>query len=159
MRRTSITKTTITKPRYWIGIDTGVNTGYAIWDRIEKKFTNVETGKIHQAMFVIKNKVDEHGIEWFNQNFFVVIEDARKRKFDPGMTDAKRMGAGYVKRDAVVWEDFLTELGVNFKMVAPNGRSNDFAKAKNLKLWQSNCGWTKQTSEHARCAAMLVWGN
>jgi len=147
----------INKPRYWIGIDTGVNTGYAIWDTTEKRFTNIETGKIHQAMFVIKNKVDEHGIDWFNENFFLVIEDARKRKFDPGMTDAKRMGAGYIKRDAVVWQDFLTELGVNFKMVAPNGTLNDMAKAKKLSIWQANTKWTKRTTEHARVAAMLVW--
>ena len=74
-----------------------------------------------------------------------------------GMTEAKRMGAGYVKRDAVVWEDFLTEMGVNFKMVAPNGKLNKLAEAKNLALWQANTKWTTKTSEHARCAAMLVW--
>ena len=34
--------------------------------------------------------------------------------------ERKRLqGVGSVKRDATIWEDYLTELGVEFEMVAP----------------------------------------
>jgi len=150
MRKPTITQ----KPRYYIGIDPGVNTGFALWDSEAKEFVTIETGKIHNIMFTVKKICYDTG-EFINS--IVVIEDARKRKHDKGLTPEKAQGAGSVKRDCKIWEDFLTELGIPFQLKAPNGKLNAFAQAKNLKLWQSNCKWTKQTSEHARCAAMLVW--
>lgn len=150
-------KKNTTKPRYWIGIDPGVNTGFAIWDSKERRFTHVETGPIHKWMTKI-SWMNKFGDQSVDKNI-VIVEDARKRKHDPGLTPEKAQGAGSVKRDCKIWEDFLTELGVNFKMVAPNGKLNAIAKAQNLKLWQANCKWAERTTEHARVAAMLVWNS
>lgn len=147
------TKTKIVnKPRYFVGVDTGVNTGVAVWDRLEQKFLSIETMMIHQAFLLIiemKNNCD--------CDFMVVVEDARKRKFDKGLTKDKLQGAGSVKRDAKAWEDFLKDCKIPFQMVAPRAQLNKIAEFKNLKLWAVNTRWTKQTSEHARCAAMLVF--
>ncbi len=139
-----------TKPKYYIGIDTGVNTGVAVWNTQTRAFEFIETVKIHRALETAYHFVDTHGID----NIFIIVEDARKRKYDPGLTDEKKQGAGSIKRDATIWEDFLTDLGANFRMVAPNGKLNKLAE--NVKLWEANCKWTKRTSKHARDAAMLV---
>lgn len=145
------TKPTLkTKPKYYIGIDTGTNTGIAIWNTQTRAFEFINTIKIHNALSLVETQILAHGID----NIFIVVEDARKRKFDPGLTDEKKQGAGYIKRDAVIWEDFLTDLGAHFRMVAPNGKLNKLAE--NIPLWQTNCKWTKRTSKHARDAAMLV---
>lgn len=140
----------VKKPKYYIGIDTGVNTGVAIWNTETREFIFINTIKIHNALSMVETQILAHGVD----NVFIIVEDARKRKFDKGLTDEKRQGAGYVKRDAVVWEDFLSDLGANCKFVAPNGRLNSLAKKR--ELWEVNCKWNKRTSEHARCAALLV---
>lgn len=139
-----------TKPKYYIGIDTGTNTGVAVWNTQTRAFESIETVKIHKALEVVKEFIYTESAD----NVFIIVEDARKRKYDPGLTEEKKQGAGSIKRDAVIWEDFLTDLGANFRMVAPNGKLNKLAE--NVKLWEANCKWTKRTSKHARDAAMLV---
>jgi hypothetical protein len=143
---------TTTKPRYFLGIDPGVNTGLALWDSNAKAFTDIQTVKIHTALDYVKNLS-----ELLKENLLVIVEDARKRKHDRGLTDEKKQGAGSIKRDCKIWEDFLTEKMVRFRLTAPNGRLNSLAESSKLKIWTANTRWEKRTSEHARCAAMLVW--
>ena len=42
---------------YIIGIDTGVNTGFAIWSKQEKKFEAIGTMLIHQAMKEVEREI------------------------------------------------------------------------------------------------------
>ena len=58
-----------------------------------------------------------------------------------------------IKRDAKIWEDFLNSLGVKFAMVAP---SKGLTKLDASKFKQTT-KWEKQTNEHSRDAAMLVF--
>ena len=139
------------KPKIAIGIDPGVHTGISIWDSSEKKFLSIQTVKIHEAMEIVKAAKLQNG------EIMVIYEDARKRKFDPGLTDEKRQGAGSIKRDCKIWEDFLSAIKVQSKNPAPNGKLNELAGPKKLNIWQQNMKWTKQTSEHARVSALLVW--
>lgn len=44
---------------YAIGIDTGTNTGVAIWDCRAKKFALVQTMAIHEAVFLVQSYVDK----------------------------------------------------------------------------------------------------
>lgn len=90
---------------------------------------------------------------------FVRVEDARQRTWVPWQKNekaerGKREGAGSVKRDAKIWEDFLTDLGVPFEMVPPK---NNKTKVSAEYLKQLT-GYTGTTSKHARDAAMLVIG-
>ena len=41
----------------FIGIDTGVHTGLAIWDSEQKMFLSIECCKIHDAMHVVESVV------------------------------------------------------------------------------------------------------
>ena len=141
------------KPEICIGIDPGTKTGVAVWNRKTQAFTFIGTLTEFEAKVLIMDYCRE------NDQIYVVVEDARKRKKVP--TDVKRLqGAGAIKRDSKQWQDTLNLLqksypGLTYRMVAPNGKTNDLAE--NKKLSSKNLGITKNTSEHARCAAFLVW--
>lgn len=138
----------------YIGIDTGVKTGIAIWDAKLKRFLTVETLKIHQAMNFIRER---NGIA----PTLVRVEDARQRKWF-GNADERmersgagiREGIGSVKRDAGIWEDFLSDLGIPFELVPPRKNKTKMKSPEFKRL----TGWEHDTNEHGRDAAMLVFG-
>lgn len=136
--------------KIYIGIDTGVSTGFAIWDSQDKEFLQISTYKIHVAMRVLESHIEHY-------NIHVIVEDARKVRFfkheQQAGAKARAQGAGSVKRDAVIWEDFLTDLGVSFEMVRP---SKKLAKL-DAKTFKAYTGITTRLSQHARDAAMLVF--
>lgn len=133
-----------------IGIDTGVNTGFAVaFDHGEGGvLQKVESLSITQAMQSVLDYEDEHDLK----DIMLYIEDARKRTWFTGGRE-KAQGVGSVKRDAQIWEDWCTEQGLNFKMIHPA------ANATKMKApeFTRKTGWTGSTNEHARDAAMLVF--
>lgn len=136
------------KCNYCIGIDTGVKTGIAIWYKKERKLISVETTTIHRAMETVLRMYKQ------DNTIFVRVEDARQRKWYGENVGKERMkGAGSVERDAKIWEDFLRDWGIPFEMVAPKNNKTKIAKT----LFKYRTGYTKQTSEHGRDAAMLVF--
>lgn len=136
--------------RYIIGIDTGVNTGFAIWDKKEKTFLQIHTLCIHEAL-----KKAELLISGLGKNEVLIrVEDARQRKWFGNSGKEQLQGAGSVKRDAKIWEDFLKDLNIDFEMVAPKNNKTKL-DAKKFKMIT---GWKDQTNEHGRDAAMLCYG-
>lgn len=136
-----------------IGIDPGVKTGLCVWSTKAKRIEQLLTLSIHQAMDVVKTWKE------FPGDIFVRVEDARLRTWIPRQKNEKaerdrREGAGSVKRDSKIWEDFLTDMSIPFEMVAPKNNKTKVDEAYFKKL----TGWTKQTSEHARDSAFLVIG-
>lgn len=129
-----------------VGLDTGVHTGFAVWDTTSKALLEVSTLKIHQAMLRVKELSDSDEIA-------VYFEDARLRSWFGASGREKLQGAGSVKRDCSIWEDFLTDLGVEFHPVAPKNNATKL----NASFFEKITGWTGRTSEHARDAAMLVF--
>ena len=140
--------------KYYIGIDPGVNTGICVWSVSDKEIRILHSCKIHEAIITVKSWTDA----WPGK-IFVRFEDARQRKWIPRQKNERAekglwAGAGSVKRDCTIWEDYLTSIGVPFEMVAPkNNRTKVTAEYFN-KL----TGWTGKTNEHARDAGMLVIG-
>lgn len=128
-----------------IGIDCGVNTGFAVWNSLSRIFIEIETLPIHKAMALVSFYAQTREIK-------VRVEDARQVRFktDP----VKLKGAGSVCRDAKIWEDFLTDKGIPFEMVRPNKRITNWT-AEQFKV---RTGYQGRTSTHARDAAMLVYG-
>jgi len=140
----------------YIGIDTGVNTGVAVWDNRQRTFLQIETMKIHQAMELVK-KYKNHVAD-IGTKLVIRVEDARQRKWF-GYMDAKKdrdklQGVGSVKRDCTIWEDYLTDVNVEFQMVAPKNNATKMSSDSFKRL----TGWKKPTNEHNRDAAMLVFG-
>lgn len=134
----------------YIGIDPGTHTGMAIWDSREGKFLSLETLPIHQAITKVMLWKDRVG-----HDLQVVFEDARQRTwFGKGDVSAKLQGAGSVKRDCSIWEDFCTDYGISFRAVPPVKGATKVTPT----YFKMISGWTDRTSEHSRDAAMLVIG-
>lgn len=137
-----------------VGIDTGVNTGICVYSRTEKKILSLDTVKIHQALTLVKLTHELNA-----GRLFVRVEDARLRKWVPRQKNesaerGRREGAGSVKRDASVWEDFLTDMEIPFEMVAPK---NNATKMK-PDFFKKITKWEGKTTSHSRDAAALVIG-
>lgn len=133
--------------KYLIGIDPGVNTGVAIWDG--KKLLKVQSMVIHQAMNIVMK------VEMNNPNKILVrLEDARKRNWFGESGREQLQGAGSIKRDCKIWEDFLTDNKIPFELVAPKNSKTKI----DANVFAKITGWKESTNEHARDAAMLVYG-
>lgn len=136
----------------FIGIDPGVNTGLAIWDTARREFLRVDTCTIVEAMaHIMQIPLNGMGVT-------LVTEDARQRKWIPrekSLSEFKgrAMGAGSVKRDSQIWEEFAAYWGIRHVQVPPR---------KGLTKWDAESfaritGWKGRTSHHARDAALLVY--
>lgn len=137
-----------------IGIDPGVETGLAVWDKTAKPraLITVETVKIHDALESVKIY-----IKYFR--VLVRVEDARLRKYLPREKSlseerGKLQGAGSIKRDSKIWEDFLESLGVDYELLAPAAGRTKWSQ----EYFKTITGYTGKTSNHARDAAALVYG-
>lgn len=140
--------------RYYIGIDPGEHTGLAIWDTKNKCFAGIYTTTAASAILHVWD-----GYVGWNRDTVIVMEDARKRKWIPQEKNeseyrGRLMGAGSVKRDCSIWEEFCKSYNFTIWKVPPR---------KGMTKWTADyfakvTGWTARTSEHARDAAMLVFG-
>lgn len=129
-----------------VGVDTGVHSGYALWNMAGRCLAQVDTLMIHDVILQLHELSQMYRI-------MVRIEDARLRKWVQGGRE-KLQGVGSVKRDAKILEDFCKDKGIAYELVAPkNNRTKmdarDFARLT---------GWGEKCSVHARDAAMLVYG-
>lgn len=135
-----------------IGIDPGTDTGMARWDSAGQRLLSVESMPIHVAMERIR--IESGSIE--GRRPLVMVEDARQHRIWRGKTfgDTNRLqGAGSVKRDCAIWDDYLTDIGVPFMMRKPDA-------SKKIKADQFNqlTGWPCRSNNHGRDAAMIVYG-
>lgn len=133
---------------YLIGIDPGVNTGVAVMHLGTGQLCLVGTFKIHQAINVVEDWI------WGPPGTVVIVEDARMR----GGKKAAAQGAGSVKRDSKIWEDYLTDYDIPFLMIHPAAA----AKGKNMDdaTFRKITGYDEKgrISQHARDAAMMIFG-
>ena len=134
-----------------IGIDPGTHTGVAVWDTKEGRFLSLETLPIHQALIIVMMWRDKIG-----HDLQVVFEDARQRTWfgRDKNTNAKLQGAGSIKRDCSIWEDFCKDYQIPFLAVPPIKGGTKLSEA----YLKTISGWKGRTSNHARDAAMLVIG-
>lgn len=151
----------------YLGVDTGVNTGLALWDSKIKKFTFIKTTLLHLALQEAKELFDKDGIDC------IVIEDARlnkttfgkkippyyeiknQKQYNNAIAVIQRIGM--VMRDAKAWEDFCKDNDIDYILVKPSKAT--FTKANPAMLrGYYNEQEIKRISEHACDAAMLVWG-
>ena len=136
----------------YIGIDPGEHTGIAVWDTGLKKFLLIQTMPLHRALDEVR--------KWHaSQGATVIFEDARQRQWfqkERNVSEyrGKLMGAGAAKRDAKIWEEFLTDLGITFFMQRPMAHCTKWSQEQ----FERFTGFKGRTSNHARDAALLVYG-
>lgn len=135
---------------FYIGIDPGVNTGVAVYAPKSGELL-LYTMKIHEAMELIGDlrrrlrSVD---------GLLVRFEDARQRNWFGKAGREQLQGAGSIKRDCKIWEDWLKDKEIPFEMVAPKNNRTKLGAEQFAKL----TGYSGRCSEHSRDAAMLVYG-
>lgn len=138
--------------RIYIGIDPGRHTGFAVWDG--SRFLELDTKTISSALLEVRRYAANFGRE----NITVYIEDARLRKWIPREKNisefkGRAMGAGSVKRDASIWEDFCHEEEIRLVKVPPKNNTTKLSAEAFARI----TGYKARVSEHARDAAMLVF--
>lgn len=137
----------ISRPRLLVGIDPGVKTGVAVWDRLERRFTDVRTALIVEAMDAVLVLHRTSPVElWF--------EDARLRTWFGAKGSEALQGAGSIKRDCSVWEEFCFFHNIPFRAVKPVRGATKWNDA----YFRNMTRWLGRTSEHARDAGALVFG-
>ncbi len=142
----------------YIGIDTGVHTGIALWDNRKRSLEFVTSMPIHKAMEVVK--LHQVNAQENCTKLVVRVEDPRQRtwfgteRMSREEERKKLQGVGSVKRDASIWDEFLKDLGIEYEMVAPKRNITKLTQ----ETFRAYTGWKNQTNEHGRDAAMLVFG-
>jgi hypothetical protein len=131
---------------YIIGIDPGTNTGFSTYSTAEDRIVCCETIMIHTALQRIILIVPIFKI-------FVRVEDARQRKWFGKNAKGKEQGAGSIKRDCSIWEDFLVNSKIPFEMTSP-GKVKTKVTAEYFKKLT---GYEGKTSEHSRDAGLLCY--
>ena len=130
-----------------VGIDAGKRTGIAVWNKVDRRLECVDTLSVSIAMLYVMELAKEHEV-------VVYLEDARLRKWFQYSGVERLQGAGSVKRDCVIWEDFCRENKIEMVSVAPK---NNYTKL-NAEQFRRLTGWQGRSSEHGRDAAMMVFG-
>lgn len=132
-----------------IGIDPGKHTGFAVWDCGLRVLMSVETLLIHEAMEKVRQL---HGAGMVRE---VRFEDCRLRRWKGTRGPEALRGVGSVERDCTIWADYLVAIKVPHKALAPQ----QIPTKLDAERFQRLTNWAKRTSEHARDAAMQVWGS
>ena len=135
----------------YIGIDTGTNTGVAVWDSIDKKFLLLRSMNIIEAFEQLQN----YHPSSTHHSVMVLVEDARLKKLPKKYQrsgTAANQGVGSVKRDAQIFETFLKHYCFNYRMQQSRNTKVDAAMFKKIT------GFTGSTNSHSRDAGMIVYG-
>lgn len=128
-----------------IGIDPGVNTGVAVTRR--GVFVAIDTVTILEAMDrVLAIARGEPTKVWW--------EDARLRTWFGSKGREALQGAGSIKRDCGMWEEFFARHAIDNTPIAPAGNSTKLKAEEFRKL----TGWQGRCNGHGRDAAMLIAG-
>lgn len=135
-----------------VGVDPGHHTGVAVWDTSTRQFIEIRTTGIVSAMDYLTELHKEKKI------MLLVFEDARQRTWIPRERDIRQvkgraMGAGSVKRDCSIWEEWCSARGIQFIASRPKTGMTKLTDA----YFRGITGYDRRTNEHGRDAAMLVF--
>lgn len=135
-----------------VGIDPGIHTGLAVWDTSTRQFLEIRTVGIVSAMEYLSEIRQDRGIG------LLVFEDARQRTWIPREKDIRQvkgraMGAGSVKRDCSIWEEWCKAKGIQFIATRPKTGLTKLTDA----YFRGLTGYDRRTNDHGRDAAMLVF--
>ena len=135
-----------------IGIDPGMHTGLAVWDTSSRQFLDIRCSGIVSAMDYLDDIAYNRGIG------LVVFEDARQRTWIPREKDlaqvkGRAMGAGSVKRDCSIWQEWCEARSIQYIASRPKTGMTKLTDA----YFRGITGYYRRTNEHGRDAAMLVF--
>ncbi len=137
---------------YFIGIDPGLNTGFAVWLVKEQTYDYLETLTFWDVLCQIEEDFDPDEV-------IIVLEDPAQNKptffhkaTKPRIREKISQDVGGNKREARLLADGLGRMGYRVKLVQPKQRKLSAAEFK------ARTGYERRTNEHVRDAGMLVHG-
>lgn len=91
-------------------------------------------------------------------DIYVVVEDARKRKWYGDKSNAKAQGAGAIKVICSFWEEWAKyhlkdSRQFSFEMIHPLKGSTKW----NAKKFKQMTGWQGRTNDHVRDAGLIAF--
>ncbi len=139
---------------YLVGIDPGTFTGMAIWDIKNKKLIGVRTVMIHIAIEII-SKIPNHEIKVYceNPNTFIPFKNVSQKEIN-----SRKQGAGSIKRDFAIWQDYCEDKGIEFVATKLQGGLKKLSHEYFLKLTGYKMPKLINKNQHGYDAAMLVFG-
>jgi hypothetical protein len=146
-------------PSLHIGIDPGVTTGYAIWNKTKQNFEKIISGSFWDIIVELEaaKTVRVTGLATIK----VVIEDPNlnptthnREAFSMRTMDRKAQNVGSNKRDASLLIEYLERHEFELIRVKPS-RSN---RKINQETFKAQTRWAARTNQHERDAAMLCFG-
>ena len=154
------------KKRFVIGVDPGVKTGFAVWDRESGKFVTIETRDFWGVMLplicdtenllphaIIRNTTAEFIVEV--AHYAPTFIQRREKATSIGTADRMSRNVGGVTREAQLIVSGLRACGYTVIETKPLGKAKK--AADDVRDFERLTGWTKQTSQHARDAARLCF--
>ena len=129
-----------------IGIDPGVTTG------LGNLYLDVVGARIFQvASSTILNIMED--VKWMSQSkrLLVIMEDARLRTWFGHSGPERWQGAGSIKRDCQIWEEFLQAYEIPYILVPPMHNRTKMSSAE----FEKHTG-IKRSNQHERDAAALL---
>jgi hypothetical protein len=162
------------KIKLYVGIDCGTHTGFSVWDATNKMFLEVGSCTFWQSIDKIMDYVSMNEMQY---DICFIIEDvnAHSSTFNATKTYQSTQGnhnqkigavckqaerVGSVKDKTALTVEFI-ELrakefsNIEIKKIPPTRASGTKMKSEQFKALTK---WDKQTNEHARDSAMLVFG-
>jgi hypothetical protein len=88
-------------------------------------------------------------------DIFVRVEDARMRIWFGKADREVLQGAGSIKRDCSIWQEFFELHNIPHEFVAPRNNKTKLDET----VFQKITGWKNKTSKHGRDAAMLIFAH
>lgn len=143
------------KPRYYLGVDPGTDTGLAVWDSATRSYVDITSG----TAVAMEQRVLQLIALYAPVKIRVVIEDTRKLRLPAHLRDNTKAnfydkGVGSVHRDMGRWEEFCQYHSLDFAM---QPLSRHIKRKMKSADFRQMTGWEKRTNEHERDAACIVW--
>jgi hypothetical protein len=152
--------------KIYFGIDGGTNNGFAIWNATDAKFELIKTYLFWDFIVELGANVKKY-LSGGKNELVVVIEDVNRNKpvFWRKGKDGKRLGelemlkiaqnVGGVKMVTRMITEYCERNNLRIVLIPPTKKS---ATKINAEKFFKITGYDKQTNEHGRDAAMLVFG-
>lgn len=147
----------------FIGIDAGVNTGFAVWDAETSRFNKIATTTFWGAIQALESEHMELAGKQTDVNtthgIAVYIENPNGNRPTFGKHQAYRekisQNVGMNKRDAQLLIEYCKNNHILFFSITPGKHSMTKMKPEAFAKYT---GYDARTSSHGRDAAMLVYG-
>ena len=151
----------------YIGIDPGAKTGLAVWDSRKRSFCTLSTFTFWKCVAHLEKYLeaymDTHFETGTKRPMQVIIEDPnlnkvtfRRQEGETGINDRKGQNVGMNKRDAQLWIAYFEERWPQIQVI--QRKPDKHTSKKDAKAFQMLTKYQGETSQHARDAALLIFG-